>query len=302
MNRKSKILLVLALVAVVLMAFRVSWNALRDVARAIGADHTAAVLYPLVVDGLMGLALVASLVLSASDRKFALRVLAAYTAASLVLNYDHGLVAAIQSGGRVRLADWAPANWALMLLATSLPVGSITFGADLVAKVLHHQPDTEESAQTITKGSVSDLEQSADPHPLTSVYVAPDPQPTPVADVPRPVAEPAAPVAVAAAAVSRPRRATGSVPTAARSKRPSRSPSELLAEARTATADWPDARLTADRIREAVHTSSVNARALRDALTAERANRTALHSVPDAAAEDTATDPVSVNSVDQGAA
>ncbi len=82
-------------------------------------------------------------------------------------------------------------------------------------------------------------------------------------------------------AVSRPRRATGSVPTAARSKRPVRTPSELLAEARSATADWSDDHLTADRIREAVHTSAVNARSLRDALKAERANRTGLHAVPD---------------------
>jgi hypothetical protein len=289
MNRKPKILLVLALVAVVLMGFRVSWNALRDVARAIGADHTAAILYPVVVDGLMALALVAALVLSGRDRTFALRVLAGYTVASLVLNYDHGLVAAIQSGSRVRLADWAPANWALMLLATSLPVGSIAFGADLVAKVLHHQPDARKSTQIITNGSVSDLEQSPDPAPVQSVYLPP----VPVADAPAAVIESAAPVRAAAAVASRPRRATGTVPTAARSKRPTRTPSELLAEAKAVTTDWPDARLTADHIREAVRTSSVNARALRDALKAERANRTGLHAVPNpatSAPEDAAVD------------
>ncbi|GAQ63621.1 DUF2637 domain-containing protein [Streptomyces scabiei] len=145
MNRTAKTLLVLALVAVVAMAFRVSWNALRDVARVIGADATAATLYPFVVDGLMALALVATLVLTdARDKRFALRVLATYTLASLVLNYVHGLVPELH--GRAvdwgRLADWDPANWALVLLATSLPVGSIYFGSDLVAKVLHHQPTT----------------------------------------------------------------------------------------------------------------------------------------------------------------
>ncbi|TRO57629.1 DUF2637 domain-containing protein [Streptomyces sp. IB201691-2A2] len=143
MNRPGKTLLVLALVAVVAMAFRVSWNALRDVARVVGADATAASLYPFVVDGLMALALVATLVLTDQrDKRFALRVLAAYTLASLVLNYVHGLVPELH--GRAvdwgRLADWDPANWALVLLATSLPVGSIYFGSDLVAKVLHHQP------------------------------------------------------------------------------------------------------------------------------------------------------------------
>ncbi|MBE4740513.1 DUF2637 domain-containing protein [Streptomyces caniscabiei] len=145
MNRIGKTLLVLALVAVVVMAFRVSWNALRDVARVVGADATAATLYPFVVDGLMALALVATLVLTDQrDKRFALRVLAVYTLASLVLNYVHGLVPELH-GKAVdwgRLADWDPANWALVLLATSLPVGSIYFGSDLVAKVLHHQPTT----------------------------------------------------------------------------------------------------------------------------------------------------------------
>ncbi|MFI2033237.1 DUF2637 domain-containing protein [Streptomyces bottropensis] len=145
MNRTGKTLLVLALVAVVVMAFRVSWNALRDVARVVGADATAATLYPFVVDGLMALALVATLVLTDQrDKRFALRVLAVYTLASLVLNYVHGLVPELH-GKAVdwgRLADWDPANWALVLLATSLPVGSIYFGSDLVAKVLHHQPTT----------------------------------------------------------------------------------------------------------------------------------------------------------------
>jgi hypothetical protein len=292
MNRTSKAFLVAGLLAVVGMAFRVSWNALRDVSHAIGADPTAAAVYPLVVDGLMALALIATLVLpdttegdpDKSPRGFALKVLAGYTAASLVLNYVHGLVPQIQDGGRVRLADWSPANWALVLLATSLPVGSIFFGSDLVAKVLHHKTTPLEPAQTPVKGSVSDLEQSADPIPVTSVYVTPDPTPTPALDTPAPVAEPPAePVRVAAASAGRPRRATGTVPTAARSKRPTRTPSELLAEAKAVTADWPDARLTADHIREAVRTSSVNARALRDALRAERANRTGLHAVPDAA-------------------
>ena len=273
MNRTSKAFLVAGLLAVVGMAFRVSWNALRDVSHAIGADPTAAAVYPLVVDGLMALALIATLVLpdstegnpGKSPRGFALKVLAGYTAASLVLNYVHGLVPQIQDGGRVRLADWSPANWALVLLATSLPVGSIFFGSDLVAKVLHHKPTRQEPAQTTVKESVSDLEQSADPTALTSVYLAPT--------LPPAVATTAAPTASVVAVpstVSRPRRATGTVPTAARSKRPSRSPAELLDEARSATAGWSDAELTADRIRAAVHTSSASARTLRDALRAER--------------------------------
>ncbi len=153
---------------------------MRDIARTIGADPTAATLYPFVVDGLMALALVAALVLTGTERKFAQKVLAGYVTASLVLNYVHGLVPAIGAGSRVHLADWSPANWALVLLATSLPVGSIYFGSDLVAKVLHHRPDTMEVPQIVTNGSVSDLGQSADPAPAESApQVADQPDPSP---------------------------------------------------------------------------------------------------------------------------
>ncbi|MFJ2645951.1 DUF2637 domain-containing protein [Streptomyces sp. NPDC087420] len=292
MNRTAKTLLVLALVGVVGMAFRVSWNALRDVARAIGADATGATLYPFVVDGLMALALVAALVLVGDDRRFALRVLAAYTIASLVLNYVHGLVPALhgQSVDWGQLADWDPANWALVLLATSLPVGSIYFGSDLVAKVLHYRPDITIDAQKTTEivinRSTSDLEESANtslpPVEGPPALPAPEPVGVPVAVESAPVDSPA--LAVAAESV-RPRRATGRVPQAARTTRPKRTPDQLLDEARTATADWPDDRLTADGIRKAVSTSAEKARGLRDTLRAERDTDNA---VTDSPQDDTA--------------
>ncbi|MFD9886915.1 DUF2637 domain-containing protein [Streptomyces alboflavus] len=288
-SNKGKTLLVLALVAVVAMAFRVSWNALRDVARAIGADPVAATLYPFVVDGLMALALVATLVLTGDARKFALRVLGTYTLASLVLNYVHGLVPGLH--GRTvdwgRLADWDPANWALVLLATSLPVGSIYFGSDLVAKVLHHHPtpidapaaNAEKSAETNRIRSTADVPESTRA-PITTNVTA----------LPRPVAVgflksalPSKPVRAIESAPVRPivartvpaqskppRRATGRVPDVAKSTRPKRTPAQLLDEARTVTEDWPDTKLTAEGIRKAVRTSPANARTLRETLRAER--------------------------------
>ncbi len=45
----------------------------------------------------------------------------------------------------------------------------------------------------------------------------------------------------------------------------------MSAEARAATADWPDAKVTGEGIRRAVRTSPANARTLRDTLLAERA-------------------------------
>ncbi|MFD7447116.1 DUF2637 domain-containing protein [Streptomyces sp. NPDC059909] len=290
LHRNGRTALVLALVVVVGMAFRVSWNALRDIAGAIGADDTAATLYPFVVDGLMALALIATLVLAGRDRTFALRVLAAYTIASLVLNYVHGLVPELhdRSVDWGRLADWDPANWALVLLATSLPVGSIYFGSDLVAKVLHHRPtpittptaNQEDSTGIERNRSRSDLMEST-PGPITP-NVKPLPRAVavgflkstiPAKPLPAiesaPVVQPIARRAVAAES-TRPRRATGRVPDVARSPRPKRTPDELLAEARKATADWPDARLTAEGIRREVRTSPANARTLRDTLRAER--------------------------------
>lgn len=274
LHRKGRAALVLALVAVVGMAFRVSWNALRDVARAIGADSTAALLYPFVVDGLMALALVATLVLTdRADKRFALRVLAAYTLASLVLNYVHGLVPELH-GGSVdwgRLADWDPANWALVLLATSLPVGSIYFGSDLVAKVLHHRPiepaPITVSVDTSTNRSTPDLGEST-PAPVTAAELpAALPAPVVVDLVKR--TEPIPVRAVAAESV-RPRRATGRVPAVARSSRPARTAEQLLDEARSATADWPVEDLTAEGIRKAVRTSPAKARVLRETLRGER--------------------------------
>ncbi|MCZ4125961.1 DUF2637 domain-containing protein [Streptomyces sp. H39-S7] len=270
MNRHAKSLLVLALVAVVSMAFRVSWNAQRDVAKAVGADAAAALLYPFVIDGLMALALVATLVLTGRDKTFALWVLAGYAVASLVLNYVHGLVPDLHGTGRVRLADWAPANWALVLLATSLPVGSIFFGSDLVAKILHHQPapitDQEESEQPTVNRLGSGLRELAPVAPATAPELpAGLPHPVPaIAPVESAV------VPAVATAEHAPRRATGRVPQSARTPRPTRTPDELLTAAREATANWSDTELTAEGIRKAVRTSSANGRILRDALKAER--------------------------------
>ncbi|MEW1911541.1 DUF2637 domain-containing protein [Kitasatospora sp. NPDC085895] len=288
MNTKAKWSMVAALLVVVGMAFRVSWNALKDVAGAIGADILAASLYPLVVDGLMALALVAALILTGRDRLFALWVLGGYTVASLVLNYVHGLVPALHGGGRVRLADWPPAHYALVLLASCLPVGSIFFGSDLVAKVLHHKPETVENTQDTANRSGSDLPGSADPEVVESVYESADPEP--IAD-PIPAVEPVRARAVAAA-VSRPRRATGAVPKSARTKVPIRTEAELLAEARSVTANWSEAELTADRIRTELRTSPARARMLRETLKADRteAARPALHAVPDSD-DDTADGP-----------
>ncbi|MFF4034865.1 conjugal transfer protein [Streptomyces sviceus] len=142
----------------------------------------------------------------------------------------------------------------------------------------------EESTETIRNRSTADLPEST-PAPITATVVrVPDPVPVdflksalPLKPLPS-IAPPIEPVPVqpierrtSAAESTRSRRATGRVPEAARSPKPKRTQAELLAEARTVTADWPDAKVTAEGIRREVRTSPANARMLRDTLLAERA-------------------------------
>ncbi|WP_369196985.1 conjugal transfer protein [Streptomyces djakartensis] len=144
--------------------------------------------------------------------------------------------------------------------------------------------NAEESAKTAMKRSTAELgESTPDPVVTLTRLSVPDPVAVdlgksipllkPVPAIPAP-AEPAAtkPVRRTVPADStRPRRATGRLPEAARSPRPKRTPDELLDEARSATADWPDGKVTAEGIRRAIRTSPANARKLRDTLLAERA-------------------------------
>ncbi|MFF5980365.1 DUF2637 domain-containing protein [Streptomyces olindensis] len=58
-----------------------------------------------------------------------------------------------------------------------------------------------------------------------------------------------------------------------------RTPAELLAEAREATADWTDGAINAEAIRTTLHCSAANSRVLRDLLLSERAEGRRLHSV-----------------------
>nr|WP_217207718.1 conjugal transfer protein [Streptomyces sp. AC550_RSS872] len=144
--------------------------------------------------------------------------------------------------------------------------------------------NAEESTETIMKRSMAELREST-PDPVLTLTRLSVPDPVAVdlgKSIPplKPVPAIAAPIEPAAVAPVRrsiaaesppPRRATGRLPEAARSPRPKRTPEQLLDEARKATADWPDAKVTGEGIRRAIHTSPTNARKLRDALLAERA-------------------------------
>ncbi|MFJ8943820.1 conjugal transfer protein [Streptomyces sp. NPDC102395] len=165
----------------------------------------------------------------------------------------------------------------------------VTAGADAALAAmfggiaLDPTPDAnaEESTETATKRSTADLPEST-PAPVVTLTRLRVPEPvavdlgksTPVIK-PLPPVEPVPVASIEPRAVpaesTRARRATGRVPDAAKPRRPKRTPEQLLAEARTVTADWPDAKVTAEGIRREVHTSPANARTLRDAILAQRA-------------------------------
>ncbi|MGW7464269.1 conjugal transfer protein [Streptomyces xantholiticus] len=156
----------------------------------------------------------------------------------------------------------------------------VTGGADAALAAMFTAPayQDETSGSTVNRLG-SDLRKSA-PEPVAEAVTLPaltsaDPKPVDSVESADPVAAtgPAesAPARAVAAVESAPRRATGRVPESARTPRLVRTPEQLLDEARSATADWSDAELTAESIRKAVRTSSANGRMLRDTLKAERA-------------------------------
>ncbi|QDI69737.1 conjugal transfer protein [Streptomyces calvus] len=163
------------------------------------------------------------------------------------------------------------------------------FGGTPAVPALDPTPaaNAEESTETVRKRSTADLPEST-PEPVVTLTRITVPDPVAVdlgKSVPplKPLPALATPTTSPAGTSGRravpaestpPRRATGRVPDAAKSPRPRRTPEQLLNEARTAMAGLPDAKVTAEGIRRAIRTSPANARMLRDALLAERADRT----------------------------
>ncbi|MFI1045023.1 conjugal transfer protein [Streptomyces griseoruber] len=144
--------------------------------------------------------------------------------------------------------------------------------------------DAEESTESSRERSTSDLQISTPATVVLTRLAVPDPAPVDlgksgggmkpmpaVAPIVKPVPIAPAPARAVPAAASGPRRATSRVPGAAKSPRTRRTPDQLMAEARKATAGLPDAQVTGEGIRRALRTSPANARRLRDALLAERA-------------------------------
>ncbi|MFE2099552.1 hypothetical protein [Streptomyces sp. NPDC059468] len=123
--------ILVALAFVALVGMRVSWVPLRDTADGIGL-HEVREYYPLVIDGLDGLGVVASLALVGSPGyRWAIGTVVGLTAVSLVLNVAHGSAA----GGVTGRSD--ATTWGHVILASAAPTICIALGTHLAALTFH---------------------------------------------------------------------------------------------------------------------------------------------------------------------
>lgn len=182
---------------------------------------------------------------------------------------------------RDRITDGAHATLASMFGGTApalAPLPDTKANAEEFTEIMMNRSTADQPESTPAPSVV--LTRIPVPIPVTVDFVKPTlpfkPVPT-IAPAADPVKADPAPTGRRAVAADSPRsrRATGRVPEVARSPRPKRTREQLLAEARTATADWPADRITAEGIRRTVRTSPANARMLRDTLLAERGGKAA---------------------------
>ncbi|MEV5289383.1 hypothetical protein [Streptomyces albidoflavus] len=152
------------------------------------------------------------------------------------------------------------------------------FGRNRSTPDLHETPDP--APAPVKAESAEEIAPAAAPavvEPVDRPTVVNLPKPVPAGflkstlDLKPVAARSTRPARALAAESTRPaRRVTHRVPDSARTRRPTRTLDQLLAEARTKTADWSTADLTAEAIRREVGTGAARARQLRDTLHAER--------------------------------
>jgi hypothetical protein len=156
-------------IAIIAVAFRGSWGALRDAALSTHFDHNAADLYPFAVDGLLVIAIIAAVLLR-NDRVarwYSLGIIGSYTVASWAINFMHGLgwFGIDPATGRRAVPPWP-----VVMLIASLLIGSIFLGSHLLTFVGRH----------IFPNSPAAVENHEPSHDATPAYD----DATPVAPVP----------------------------------------------------------------------------------------------------------------------
>ncbi|MEU8040843.1 DUF2637 domain-containing protein [Streptosporangium sp. NPDC049078] len=136
--RRIAFVLAVLLAVVIGVAFRGSWTAHSDGAKAAHFDDWGAWLYPFAPDGLIVLALVGAVVLrhQRGPRIYCLGVVALFTVTSYVVNHLHGL-GKFEMVGESDVLKTALDPWVVGLIALQL-VGAIAFGSHILMHVFRH--------------------------------------------------------------------------------------------------------------------------------------------------------------------
>lgn len=145
--RAAVVPLALGVLGIVAVAFRGSWGAFRDAALASHFDRDSASLYPFAVDGLMVVAIVAAVLLRHDRwaRWYCLGIIGAYTVASWLINFLHGI--GMFAPDPVT-GDRPVPPWPVVVVIASLVVGSIFLGSHLLVYVGRHMfPEADATTQ-----------------------------------------------------------------------------------------------------------------------------------------------------------
>jgi hypothetical protein len=173
------ILILGALAFVAIVGMRVSWVPLRDTADTIGL-HEVRQQYPLVIDGLDGLAVIASLALAGSPGyRWAIGTVIGLTGISLVLNVAHG------SAAQHVTADAAATTWGHAILASAAPTVCIGLGTHLAALTFQRLTAALGSRRPAVEQATQGTEQAA-LAPIAHVATEPAPALLPAAPAPAP--------------------------------------------------------------------------------------------------------------------
>jgi hypothetical protein len=181
------ILILGALAFVAVVGMRVSWVPLRDTADTIGL-HEVRQQYPLVIDGLDGLAVIASLALAGSPGyRWAIGTVIGLTGISLVLNVAHGSAAQ----GVTAAAD--ATTWGHSILASAAPTVCIGLGTHLAALTFQRltaslssrRPEAEPAEQGTEQAELAPVARPAT-EPAPALLPAPT-QPTPAISLSKPM-------------------------------------------------------------------------------------------------------------------
>jgi hypothetical protein len=130
----AAVVLMLGVGAIIGVAFRGSLGSLRDAALACHFSRSTASTYPWGVDGLLIIAIIAGVLLrhDRGARRYCLGIVGVYTGASWLINYLHGLGMFLPDPVTHKVPG---PPWPVVLVITSLVIGSIFLGSHLLVFV-----------------------------------------------------------------------------------------------------------------------------------------------------------------------